>query len=307
MFASSDSASATISLSQLKSMMREVGEDMSDDDLRTLLHMEGEGAQQQQQQQLTYGDFRSFILARSVNRTDMKGRYFVAVSLKEAESLRRLIHLQHPMFAAGAEESFQVSIGLRLLGGALLDSSPAFQPVAPGQQALALQSLRYVNNEMFFNDTQLSLLLKSLQNNKPIRRQAFFENLLRCRRRDRRTFKDTPLNAIFQLADEQHLLSYRAKVARVRECLRSLSLSLQDAFTKFDSLGDTFLNNAELGFALIEYLKLPLHMEDVNQSEMMQTWERCAPAWDRFFRRICCFVAHLLLPSASCLVCLPSG
>jgi hypothetical protein len=54
-------------------------------------------------------------------------------------------------------------------------------------------------------------------------------------------------------------------VARVRFCLRGLNLSLQDAFQKFDSLGDTFLNSTELGFALIEYLKLPLTMQDVHQ------------------------------------------
>jgi thiol-disulfide isomerase/thioredoxin len=216
--------------------------------------------------QLDYSTFRSFMISRSSNRTDLGGRRnFVAVSLKEAESLRRLIHTYHPLFAVQADESQQVSIGLRLLNGALLDASPAFKPVDAGQQTLALQSMRFVNCEMFYNDLQLSLLLKSLQHNVPLRRQAFFENLLRCRRRDRRIFKDTPLNSIFLLADEHSLLSYRAKVARVRFCLHGLNLSLQDAFVKFDALGDTSLNTTELAFALIEYLKLPLSMEDVAQ------------------------------------------
>ena len=256
---SPDEVNQSISVGQLKTMMREVGEDIAEDDLRSLLHLDSGS------QSVSYSDFRDFIMQRSGNRTENKGRYFVAVSLKEAESLRRLIHTQHPLFAAKGEEGHQVSIGLRLLNGSLLEASPTFHPAGAGQQALALQTLRFINNECFYNDAQLSLLLKSLQNNKPIRRQAFFENMLRCRRRDRRRFNDTPLNSIFQLADEQHLLSYRAKVARVRFCLKSLNLSLQDAFTKFDSMGDTFLNTTELAYALIEYLKLPLKMDDVHQ------------------------------------------
>ena len=110
-----------------------------------------------------------------------------------------------------------------------------------------------------------SLLLKSLQHNRPIRRQAFFENLLRCRRRDRRRYNDTPVNSIFLLRDEHSLLSYRAKVARVRFCLRSLNLTLQDAFDKFDSTLSGFLSTTELAYALIEYLKLPLTMEDIAE------------------------------------------
>jgi Ca2+-binding EF-hand superfamily protein len=258
MFAS-DSASH-LSVSQLQLMMREVGEELNEDDLQTL-----RGSQSVVPAQISYDDFRSFLTARSAKRTEGSGRFFVAVSLREAESLRRLIHTQHPLFAAGGEGSNQVSIGLRLLNGSLLDASPHYQAAASGQQALALQSLRFINSEFFYNDIQLALLLKSLQLNRPVRRLAFFENLLQCRRRDRRRHNDTPLNSIFQLADEQALLAYRAKVARVRFCLKGLNLSLQDAFSKFDSLGDTFLNTTELAFALIEYLQLPLTMEDVQQ------------------------------------------
>ena len=267
------SSSATLSVSQLQSMMREVGEDLSADDLASLLPAAG-GAQSER---LSFDDFRRFLHARSSNRTgEQGGRYFVAVSLKEAESLRRLLHTQPALLAAAANPAQQVSIGLRLLGGPLLDASPAFRPASAGPQSLALQSLRFVNNEFFFNDLQLSLLLTALQGNPPQRRQAFFENLLRCRRRDRRRFNDTPLLAVFQLADEQALLSYRAKVARVRSSLRGLGLSPLDAFTKFDALGDGMLNTTELAFALIEFIGLPLKMEDVQQSVTVHTRERRA-------------------------------
>jgi Ca2+-binding EF-hand superfamily protein len=248
-----------ISVAQLKLMFREVGEELSEDDLRSLLDIDA-GAQH-----LSFDQFREFVQARSANRSGGSGRHFVAVSLKEAESLRRLIHTQHPLLAPAKDGAHQVSIGLRMLNGALLDRSPTYTPASIGPQTLALQSMRFINSEFFFNDAQLSLLLKALQANKPVKRLAFFENLLRCRRRDRTRHNDTPLNALFHLADEYALLSYRAKVARVRFCLKGLSLSLQDAFVKFDALGDTYLNTTELAFALIEYLRLPLTMSDVSQ------------------------------------------
>jgi len=249
----------TITLDQLKQMMREVGEETSEEDVAAIGD-KSSGA-------LTFDDFKQFIMNRSASRTEMReSRYFVTVSLKEAESLRRLIHMEHPILTPSATSGeAHVAMGLRLLNGSLLDFSPTYKAGSSGQQSLALQTLRFIDCQCFFNDYQLSLLLKALQHNPPQRRLAFFENLLRCRRRDRRRFHDTPLKSIFQLRNEQELLSYRSKVARVRSCLKGLNLSLQDAFIKFDAMSDGFLNTTELAYALIAYLKLPLSFQDVQQ------------------------------------------
>jgi hypothetical protein len=102
-----------------------------------------------------------------------------------------LIHSGHPLLSNTGE--LAVSIALRTQDGHLLDRSLGYVAEEVQGQTLAMQCFRYIDCEMFYDDTQLMLLLRATQANRPIIRQAFFENLLRCRRRDRRRWNDTPL------------------------------------------------------------------------------------------------------------------
>jgi hypothetical protein len=119
---------------------------------------------------------------------------------------------------------------------------------------------------MFYDDSQLLLLLRATQTNKEIVRRSFFENMMRCRRRDRRRWNDTPLSKLFSSPDEFTLIGFRAKVARIRWAIQQKGWKeLREAFYKFNKMGDGLLSRTELTVAL-EELQLPgLDASDVAE------------------------------------------
>ena len=102
------------------------------------------------------------------------GRYFVALSLAEAETLRVVLH-RHKGTLPG--------LALRLLpaGGCVLDHSPSFREGPGFQRDTATQVLRFLDSEMYYSSSQVNLLLKVLQHNQPWQRASFLENMIACR------------------------------------------------------------------------------------------------------------------------------
>jgi hypothetical protein len=74
------------------------------------------------------------------------GRFIVAISLAEAETLRRIIHTDPPALAGAAA-------AIRLADGRLVDRSRLFTPevesaVGEGLVARAVLCMRFINNEV---------------------------------------------------------------------------------------------------------------------------------------------------------------
>mmetsp|Transcript_7021 Transcript_7021/g.11562 ORF Transcript_7021/g.11562 Transcript_7021/m.11562 type:complete len:549 (+) Transcript_7021:3-1649(+) len=180
-------------------------------------------------------------------------RRFVCISLSEAESIRRLIHSNHPLLQVSNKH--QVGVGLRLLqgGGMLIDQSPRYVPdnhSANADLQSAMGCFRFINCDFFYDDTELLMLMRGLQSTKKVVRRAFFENALRCRRRDRQRYNDTPLAKVFSLTDHFHVLVNRAALFRIRNAILRKGLLIRDAFDVFDTVGDGRLYETELWFAL---------------------------------------------------------
>jgi hypothetical protein len=182
-----------------------------------------------------------------------------------------------------AEGGYPVSLALRTTEGLILDRSGGFAAEDSVQMSLALQCFRFIDGDMFYDDSQLLLLLRATQMNKEVVRRSFFENVMRCRRRDRRRWNDTPLAKLFSSPDEFHLMSFRAKVARIRWAIQQKGWKeLREAFYRFNKMGDGLLSKTELTVAL-EELQLPgfdssdvaelvLHA-DTNEDELIDLKE----------------------------------
>jgi Ca2+-binding EF-hand superfamily protein len=244
-----------VSTHQLRSIMRSVGENPQDEELEELrvsVDKDNTG-------KIEYGAFRELILSHT-DEGRSRERYFVCISLAEAQTLRRLIHRGNALINTAQQPA---SFGLRLLNGSLLDASKHYTPPRNDAELnMALQCFRFVNCEFFFDDNELSLLLRALATNRTVVRRSFFENLLRCRRRDRRRWNDTPLSRLFVLEDEYEFFSHRAKVARINNAIERKDMLLQDAFTVFDAIGDGMLSATELAYAC-QWLGIDIPYEEV--------------------------------------------
>ena len=174
------------------------------------------------------------------------GRFYVAVSLAEAESLRAAMR-------AAKREAFEsngacdgrlvpfhdVELGLRVLSpggdGALLESSSGYVPAELFQASTATQCFRFLDSQMDFEAHEVSLLLRALQGSAPETRVEFFEKVKAVRRRPKGIdWRDTPLARALTTADAFALLASRASSSRVRQALRQRKMRLLDAFRAFD-------------------------------------------------------------------------
>ena len=166
------------------------------------------------------------------------GRFYVAVSLAEAESLRAAMR-------AAKREAFEsngacdgrlvpfhdVELGLRVLSpggdGALLESSSGYVPAELFQASTATQCFRFLDSQMDFEAHEVSLLLRALQGSAPETRVEFFEKVKAVRRRPKGIdWRDTPLARALTTADAFALLASRASSSRVRQALRQREAEL---------------------------------------------------------------------------------
>ena len=181
-------------------------------------------------------------------------RFYVAVPLAEAETLRRSIHTSQSVFS-------RCSIGLWTLDGQLIDFSPRFRPAAEAEHETAFQSLRFVNNELFFTQQELASLLRGIARTPLRARRRLFSASLSCRHRDRRTFDNTPVVVALQLQDELSLLRLQALLSLLCSRLTQRGLSVLDSFSVADANSDGAVDTAEL-FSLLRWLGLQVSGSD---------------------------------------------
>ena len=174
------------------------------------------------------------------------GRYYVAVSLAEAESLRAAMRAAKREVAEsdGASDGrlvpfAEVELGLRVAApggnGALLEATPGYAPAELFQASTATQCFRFLDSQMDFETHEVSppaaraagfgargarRLFRKGQGGAPARRGL--------------DWRDTPLARALTTADEFALLASRASSSRVRHALRARKMRLLDAFRAFD-------------------------------------------------------------------------
>jgi hypothetical protein len=211
------------------------------------------------------------ITCRAFN-TIQSGRYYVALSLVEAEALRGILHLrQDRTLVDGAS----TSVALRLTNGMLLDASGGYFAARPYHQAMAeqvlvsnrswavrwrlslvvrVQAYRFLDCDVDFNEKQITLLLRCLQVNDCAARVTWFSDVRACRRRRQVSWRAaqelrwpygdgafaqmdlgrTKLSRFFTTPDEYAILQPRAAIARVAGLIRAKGMYPRDAFRAFN-------------------------------------------------------------------------
>ena len=199
------------------------------------------------------------------------GRHFVAVSLAEAETIRRILHvrrerpiidgqdteiaLRYSPLAGGGD----ASIGS---GGVVMDVSVGWKrrtygtdrPAETGapayQLAAAHNCLRFFDSDTHFSEPAVQVLVRALQWSEAAARERFFTTTIGHRRRMECRFEETALVRAVTLEHEWEALKQRAYSAFMRRCLERLDLSLWAAFRAFDQDGDALIAGGELSAAM---------------------------------------------------------
>ena len=204
-----------------------------------------------------------------------KGRYWVAISLAEAETLRRLLHLrQRRPLLGGADGSccelalhISQSGALGLPGSTMLDASAGWRACASGatyhEMAVALGCYRFFDCDMHYTRSTLAKIIRAFGGASCAAREHFFLSTLGARRRLDRKWQETPLAAVFSIADEWVNLKQNAQAAFVRWALKQRQMTPWEAFVAFDADNNSRLSPSEL-YGALKWLDVPeLTPEDV--------------------------------------------
>lgn len=179
--------------------------------------------------------------------TDPEATYFVALSLAEIESIRRILHSEQAVLK-------MTGLSLWTLEGRKLDTShlhtlseESSNQLLRSRRIQALVCLRFVNNDMFYSEDEISILLEALSKSSVSEREAFFEGCLRLRRRERNRWADTPLAKVLTEKASWHLLSARAKLDQFNSALQTKpSINFLAVCVRADEDQDGRLTCAEL-------------------------------------------------------------
>ncbi|GBG26808.1 Hypothetical Protein FCC1311_030302 [Hondaea fermentalgiana] len=218
------------------------------------------------------------------SRNPHAGKFFVSVSLAEAETLRRVLHT--PQSDITSDYAL-----LSIEDGSCIDTSPTMhleRAEGDHDKELVLACLRFVNCDMHYSDEELELLESAFSASEIQARVDHFESNLRLRRREKYLWGDTPLAKLFTERSEWHLLSARAKLQQLSvSLLRVLrspknTIDLLATFTRADADNDGTLTHAELQ-RMIEDLRLGYSPADVALVVNLIDEENAGTiSWDRF-------------------------
>ncbi len=210
---------------------------------------------------ISFEELKGMMLRQLYNELH-QDRYYVAVSLEEAECIRGIIHAQNHA-GQSVVPNIDLSIGLRILSGdVLLDGSMGFQVAPPMQQATAIQCFRFINSELYFTKQDVSILLHALHFNSPEQKQTFFNEVRSCRRRVQKDWKETLVEPVLSGVDEYQFLEFHAMITGIRNRIHKKGMRFLDAFRAFDFNRDGLLSCSEF-YGGLEWLGLTVSANDV--------------------------------------------
>ena len=193
------------------------------------------------------------------------GRYYVALSLAEAETLRGVMHMRQLAPLLGPEST--VALALHTVSptgrGGIIEESHGFQRSGPYQQEIAHNCFRFLDSQTGFTEQQRNYVIRALQATPCSERQDWYGLVAEGRRRAQRKWQSSPVAQILRTADIYEFLELRALRYRLRQLIKSKGLFIKEAYRAFNKLGDGALTCSEL-YSAAKWLGLALSVEQVH-------------------------------------------
>jgi hypothetical protein len=143
------------------------------------------------ERKLEYGELKA-LLASGRFEAYEEGRFFVAVSLAEAETLRRAVHVRQggPLLDGSRT---QLALRVNDQHDTVLDATTGWKPAPEWATSSSHAALAYFDGRAYYPEPRLNVLLRALAPNAREARRRFYSQTLGCRRRLARRWQQTPL------------------------------------------------------------------------------------------------------------------
>lgn len=217
---------------------------------------------------LNFEVFRDMVrdLALQFREQEAGGRYYVLLCLEEAEHFRGIMHARRgrPLLPGEGKDKDDRDItcaALWMKGDSemkLLQASYAYvhAPNLPHLSAMN-NSYRFLDSDMYYSDSDLTVLLRVLENNVCEDRKKWFFEIRSCRRRRQNQIGAViPVYTIFSTPHEYMFIQYKSEVARIQHALSEKGMLVFDAFRAFNSSNSGLLSCSEL-YGGLTYLGIP--------------------------------------------------
>lgn len=190
------------------------------------------------------------------------GRFFVVVSLREAEHLRSCMHIRSKSGETLLPNS-EAALAIRLLpSGRNLETSVGFVAGRARFQAdAAAQLARFLDSDTEYSDRQLGILQRLLGASSPDSISRFFNEVRACRRRPQVPTAETAVGRVLAGPAEGQLgaLRKRAVATRMRFELAKKGLRIADGFATMDTDREVgSLCHASIGLEFVVCVRLSL-------------------------------------------------
>lgn len=224
---------------------------------------------------ISFDAFKVLIEHHSALFKRQDGRFYVLLCLDEAEHLRSVLHqmkgkcltsgslLLNANIVSALSQSTGPSMGQTMAtmwclndneGVVLATTCKDTVPPLESQHKAMLNSYRFANSAMYYDDKALMALFRIFYNNTCEEREAWWADVRACRRRIQMPWDQSiPIGRLFTIPDEYMFLEYLAVVQRIRIGLRDKGMYVFDAFRAFNSSNSGFLSCSEL-YGALEWL-----------------------------------------------------
>jgi len=143
------------------------------------------------------------------------GRYFVVLTLREAEGVRAAMH--HGAFGGGTMVALRYGLAGSTTGGSrILETTSQFEPASHFHSELCDSTFRFCDSELEFEDESMSMLLWQLQSDPLANRSQFFNDIRACRRRSMKEWEGTSLRLLFTEETSLDVMETKAIISRIK-------------------------------------------------------------------------------------------
>ena len=209
-----------------------------------------------------WNDFKMLVQSRVVELMQ-RGRYYVLLSLNEAESIRGIMHMYEDNYIVEGSFATVGLINIGVNGGQQIDASYKHTKARTYQYNTCLQSYRFFDSDVDYQEKELNVLIRSLNKNNCNERETFWLDVRSCRRRQQISYYTAPIAKVFSTADQFHLLEFKATVGRVKKLLGKKGMFAKDAFRAFDTDKNGLLGASEL-YSGFKWLGLSISPQTVQ-------------------------------------------
>ena len=213
--------------------------------------------------------FKMMIRDFSLQFKRQEGRFYVLLTLDEAEHLRGIMHGRSGFSLLPSETTSSIgrtTAAMWVMGDSdvtLLGSTRGYSTAPAPQHSSMTNSFRFLNSDVYFDDRSLTVLLRILEESSCEEREKWWMDVRSCRRRRQIGLDGAmPVTTVFTTANEYQFMEYKAVVSRIQHELQERGMLVFDAFRAFNSSNTGLMTCSEL-YGGVDFLGIPFTPEQI--------------------------------------------